>query len=344
VSDSIVITEGLTKAFTSEAGVFELDLELPSGLIIGFIGPSGSGKTTTVRLMSGLLRPDSGNIRVLDEVPTRFDADTRARIGYMPQEAILYPDLTLAENLDFAASLYGIGRDRKEKTSRLIDFLDLDSATERMPGEASGGERRRLMLAATLLHDPDLLFLDEPTAGIDPVLRRRIWDRLEDLSEGGRSLIVTTQYVGEAAYCDYVAVLVNGRVLTFDTPDGLRTSAYGGEMIDVVFARRPDRETVTSLEEAVAGEQLKWLDGRTIRLLIDDAGAAGPKINTWGQNRGVELLETEPYIPSFDDVFVDLVDRLDDNASPSDEVTRARERSDSEMREPEADRGRHLAG
>lgn len=342
VSDSIVTTEGLTKAFTSDAGVFELDLELPTGLIIGFIGPSGSGKTTTVRLMTGLLEPDSGEVRVFGEFPMLFDADTRARIGYMPQEAILYPDLTLAENLDFAASLYGIGRDRREKTNRLVGFLDLESATDRMPAEASGGERRRLMLAATLLHDPDLLFLDEPTAGIDPVLRRRIWDRLEDLSQDGRSLIVTTQYVGEAAYCDYVAVLANGRVLTFDTPEGLRRSAYGGEMIDVVFARRPDRTTVTSMEEGVGGHQLKWLDGRTIRLLVDDAGAAGPRINKWGQDRGVELLETETYIPSFDDVFVDLVDRLSEDAQPSGLTTRAGQEQ-SPMGKRKADDGDHLA-
>lgn len=326
VSGAIVKTEGLTKAFTSNAGVFDLDLELPAGLIVGFIGPSGSGKTTTVRLMTGLLHPDSGSIKVLGQRPTRFDPDTRARIGYMPQEAILYPDLTLAENLDFVASLYGISRGRKDKTNRLIEFLDLDSAIDRLPVEASGGERRRLMLAATLVHDPDLLFLDEPTAGIDPVLRRRIWDRLEDLSEGGRSLIVTTQYVGEAAYCDYVAVLANGRVLTFDTPEGLRRNAYGGEMIDVVFAMRPDGETVTSLEQVVAGRQLKWLDGRTIRLLIDDAGTAGPMINKWGQDRGVELLETETHVPSFDDVFVDLVNRLGEESRQT--------RSEGGMAEP----------
>lgn len=290
--------------------MFDLSLEIPAGNIVGFVGPSGSGKTTIVRLMTGLIAPDGGSIEVLGESPTDFDSATRARIGYMPQSAILYPDLTLSQNLDFAASLYGVTGKSRARIGELVDFLDLDSAMSRMPQEASGGERRRLMLAATLVHDPQLLFLDEPTTGIDPVLRRKIWDRLAELTADGATLVVTTQYVGEAAYCDYVAVLTEGRNLTVDTPDGLRRAAFGGELIDVVFAEHPRSERLDSLKKATAAQRVERVDHTRVRLVIEDAGTAGPNVNEWSRVNGIEVLETKAYVPSFDDVFVELVDRL----------------------------------
>lgn len=323
MSHPVVVMDELTKSFSADAGVFELTIELPPGRIIGFIGPSGSGKTTTIRLMNGLLRPDSGRVLVLGQRPLDFGPDTRARIGYMPQEALLYPDLTLTENLEFAASLYGLSRRHRDEKDRWIELLELEGAVDRLPVQASGGERRRLMLAATLMHQPEVLFLDEPTGGIDPVLRRTVWDRFVELGDSGRSLFVTTQYVGEAAYCDYVAVLAHGRILAYDTPVGLRRSAYGGELIDVVFASRPDGERVRSLERAIGGSQFRWLDGRSVRLIVDDAGEAGPKINQWGHERDVELLEIETHIPPFDDVFVELVQRKTDGEGPSQPERRA---------------------
>lgn len=314
MDEAVVVAEHLTKTFAQDAGVFDMNLELPSGKIIGLIGPSGSGKTTTVRLMTGILTPDRGSIRVLGSRPRDFDVDTRARIGYMPQEAILYPDLTLAENLSFAASLYGMPLRRQEEIDRLVGLLELDSAVDRVPRQASGGERRRLMLASTLVHQPDLMFLDEPTAGVDPVLRRKIWNRFEELADAGRTLIVTTQYVGEAEYCDYVAVLAEGRTLAFDTPESLRRSAYGGEVMDVAFARPPTEQQLDSLTQHISGERVEWLDARSIRIVVADAGQAGPAINKWGHDQDIELLETEAHIPSFDDVFVVLMEELSRDA------------------------------
>lgn len=306
----IVASRGLTKSFAPETGVFDLDLEIPAGQIVGFIGPSGSGKTTTVRLLTGLLSPDSGEVEVLGEEPTRFTPNTRARLGYMPQHAILYPDLTLDQNLAFTASLYGLGSKADARRDALIDFLDLEDVMDRLPTQASGGEQRRLMLAATLLHEPDLLFLDEPTAGIDPVLRRRIWDRLAEVSETGASLIVTTQYVGEAAYCDYVAVIADGRLLQFDTPEGLRRAAYGGELVDVVFRRPVGQADIDSIIAAVGGSTLGRIDDRTLRLVVDDAGTAAPAISRWAEQSSTDLEEVEAHVPSFDDVFVELVQKL----------------------------------
>lgn len=309
MSHPIAVTEGLTKAFAPDAGVFDLDFEILAGQIVGFVGPSGSGKTTTVRLMIGLIKPDSGSIEVLGMTPTAFDSATRGRLGYMPQSSILYPDLTLAQNLEFSASLYGMGRKSRSRLEDLVDFLDLEGAMSRLPAQASGGEQRRLMLAASLVHEPDLLFLDEPTAGIDPVLRRKIWDRLAEISDQGTTLIVTTQYVGEAAYCDYVAVLAEGEILFFDTPEGLRRAAFGGELVDVVFSERPSSADLESLQTAASAKSVERVDDQLIRMVVEDAGTAGPAVNEWSQTSGMEILETEAHVPPFDDVFVELVDR-----------------------------------
>ena len=308
--DIVVSARDVTKDYGGDAGVFDLDLDISRGSIVGFIGPSGSGKTTTVRMLTGIIATDEGRIEVLGESPIHFTSATRARIGYMPQQALLFPDLSLKENLDFAASLYGMPYNRSDRISELVEFVELEGAIDRLPDQASGGEKRRAMLAATLIHSPDLIFLDEPTAGLDPVLRRKLWDRFRDLAENGRTLLVTTQYVGEAAYCDYVAVLAEGRVLILDTPEGLRRAAYGGELVEVVLARRPTREDEASLAALSTGADPTWLDYRTVRLTVDDAGTAGPEIASWASDRDVEIEKSEAFQPEFDDVFVELVDKL----------------------------------
>jgi ABC-2 type transport system ATP-binding protein len=306
----VAVAVDLTRVFGPDAGVFGIDLELSPGAIVGLIGPSGSGKTTTVRLLAGILKPDSGTVRVFGEDPVDFSKETRARLGYMPERAVLFPDLTLADNLRFSASLYGMSARRWRYLDEIVHFVELDGVMGRLPREASGGEKRRVMLAATLAHQPELIFLDEPTAGLDPVLRRKLWDRFEELAGNGRSLLVTTQYVGEAAYCDLVAVLAGGKILALAPPDELRKMAFGGEVLDVVFVEPPDRATAESLAAASSGKTLEWLDRRSVRIVVEDAGSAGPAVVRWAQGRHVELEETEPYLPPFDDVFVEIVSHL----------------------------------
>jgi ABC-2 type transport system ATP-binding protein len=301
----------LTKAYGPDAGVLDLDIDIEPGTIVGFIGPSGSGKTTTVRLMTGVIAPDSGEVAVLGQTPMLFSKDTRARIGYLAQELILYPDLTLRQNLNFASSLYGISP-RRKRTNRLVEFMELDGAIDRLPQDVSGGEKKRAMLAGTLIHDPELLFLDEPTAGIDPVLRRKFWDHFNELASDGKTLVVTTQYVGEAAFCDYVAVLARGRVLTIDTPDGLRKQAFGGETIEVVFARPLSIDDIASLRAIF--DQVDWMDSDRLRILVDESESATASVTAWAEERGLELTRNENYLPPFDDVFVELVSKLDQDS------------------------------
>jgi ABC-2 type transport system ATP-binding protein len=206
---------------------------------------------------------------------------------------------------------------RKSRVDEMVEFVDLGTATNRLLRDASGGERRRLSLAATLIHGPDLVFLDEPTAGIDPILRRKFWDHFEQLSEESSTLLITTQYVGEAAYCDYVAVLAEGRMLAFDTPDRLRRLAFAGELLDVSLTHTPRHEDIARLAGRTEIRKLTWLDDRTIRLAVDDSEAFTSTITEWAQSRDVEIEKTEQYLPPFDDVFVELVARL---ARPAEEL------------------------
>jgi len=175
VKDSVISAKNLTKKFGDETAVEDVSFDVPRSSIFGFIGPSGSGKTTTVRLLTGVYTPTEGQATVLDHNPARFSQNDRARLGYMPQLFVLYPHLTVWGNLDFAASLYGMGLSRGKRLKAALTFVELYEHRSKLARNISGGMLRRLSLAATLVHDPELLFLDEPTAGIDPVLRHKFW-------------------------------------------------------------------------------------------------------------------------------------------------------------------------
>lgn len=228
----------LTRRFTGTGGVEDLTLHVPRGTIVGLVGPSGSGKTTAVRLLLGIDRPEHGHVEVLDRDPGSFRRRDRARLGYLPQHEALVGDLTLRHNLQLMASLFGLplrtrllpGKRRRaarQRIDRLLELLDLADVQHTRFRDASGGERRRLALAAALVHEPELLVLDEPTTGIDPVLRQRLWEHFVDLRDDGVTMLVTTQYVGEAVHCDLIAMLIDGQVVAMDTPAALREQALG---------------------------------------------------------------------------------------------------------------------
>jgi ABC-2 type transport system ATP-binding protein len=306
---NIVETRNLTKEFDGEAAVEGLNFEVPTGQIFGLIGPSGCGKTTTVRLLTGVYRPTSGGARVLGEDPQRFSQAARSRIGYMLQHSVLYPDLTVWENINFASAIYGIGPRRGKQLRHALEFVELDEHRHKAVNNISGGMQRRLSLAATLAHDPILLFLDEPTAGVDPVLRRKFWDHFTRLRDEGRTLLVTTQYVGEAAYCDLVAVMQNGRLLFVDTPRGLRLQTYGGELVDLRATNYFDPAVFDSLIAVEGVRDIRRVDPSHLRLVVEDAGIVMPRLIEWSQAQGVSIQSVEEYQPPFDDVFVHLIEQ-----------------------------------
>jgi ABC-2 type transport system ATP-binding protein len=312
-----VEAKGLEKAYGDHVALSGVDLAVPEGEIVGFIGPSGSGKTTTVRLLTGIERPDAGEVRVLGGDPVAFSADERGRIGYMPQLSVLFPSLSLRENLTFVASIYGMPLRRRAALRSALELVELHEHRTTRLRDASGGMQRRLALAAALVHDPPLLFLDEPTAGIDPVLRRRFWEHFAELRAQGRTLFVTTQYVTEASYCDRVAVLNNGRVLVVGTPDELRRRAFGGELLDVETAESLPGEVLDDLLAIDGVRDARALDpGRRLhRLIVDDADTVAVAVRQMLDARRLTLEVVREEQPSFDDVFVALVQADGDDAA-----------------------------
>lgn len=311
----IIRARELTKAFGGEVAVNAISMDVPEGAIFGFIGPSGSGKTTTVRLLMGLYPQDSGEISVLGVKPSEFSMSDREKIGYLPQLFVLYPELTIWENMNFAASLYGISFWRTKVLNQFLDLVELKEDKHKLVRNISGGMRRRLSLAATLVHNPQLLFLDEPTAGIDPILRKKFWDYFKEMQSHGRTLFVTTQYVGETEYCDFVGVMSEGQLIAVNTPEGLRREAYGGDIIRVGSTDRIDynfREEIKNLPD-IKSKVLNATDYE-LQLLVDDAAIATPYLLDHFHNRRKEISSIESYLPSYDDVFVKLIEKHRANA------------------------------
>jgi ABC-2 type transport system ATP-binding protein len=305
--DVAVEMAAVSKRFADVTAVDDLTLRVHEGTILGVIGPSGSGKTTTIRMLTGALGPTEGEVRVLGEDPRRFRRQTRERIGYMPQQFTLYPDLTPRENVDFVASLFGIlWRTRHRRTREVLELVDLWDARGRRASELSGGMQRRLELACALVHHPALLFLDEPTAGIDPLLRGRIWDELHRLRDEGRTLLVTTQYVNEAEACDTVALIADGRLIALAPPDELRRMAVGGDIIEIETAAPFDAATLRSLPVVRDVDQL---DTSHLRVVVDDASTALPDVVEAVGAAGAEVRSASETRPSFDTVFATLVER-----------------------------------
>jgi ABC-2 type transport system ATP-binding protein len=313
-----IVARGMRRVFGDEVAVERLDLDVPTGLIFGFVGPSGSGKTTAVRMLAGIDRPTDGAATVLGCPTTRFDRALQARIGYLPQRSVQFPNLTVQENLDFVASLYGLPLRRRDAITAALEETELVEHRRKPVRALSGGMKRRLALSAALIHRPELVFLDEPTAGIDPVLRSKIWARFEALRDEGRTLFVTTQYVSETAYCDRVAVLARGRIIAEDTPTGLRRRALGGDVIELTPTRPLDEPTITSLRDHDGVREVARVgSGDGLRLVVDDADHRLPQLQEWTAQQQVDVDAMNQEHVSFDEVFTILVDQHTDAMSPA---------------------------
>ncbi len=305
--EPVIRLDAVTRRFGQAVAVQGFSLSIEAGQLVGLIGPSGSGKTTTVRMLCGILAPTEGTVRVLGRDPLTFGGRDRARIGYLPQHFLLYAGLTVSANINFVSGVHGLGwRERRRRMREVLDLVELWSERHKQAGDLSGGMQRRLALAATFLHDPELYFLDEPTSGQDPILRRKIWNWLRELRGQGRTLLVTTHYVGEAELCNRVALMQAGRLIACDEPEALRRRAFGGDLLELI-ARRDIYTYLRILEKMRQVRSIEVRAQDRLVLAVDDAGRALPEIvgALQAQGLGPESLREMP--PPFEDVFERLI-------------------------------------
>lgn len=309
------------KCFGDRWIVRDLDVTVRSGTILGMVGPSGCGKSTTVRLVIGVYRPDEGSVEVLGEAPAERPTRRRTAIGYLPQDPVLFDDLTLWGNLNFHASLNGVRWRRRKRLRALLKLVALDGEERKLVRDASGGMRRRLALAATLVHDPPVLVLDEPTAGIDPLLRRDIWEHFRTLRDQGRTIVLTTQHVNEAANCDVVVVLDEGEVIAVGTPDELRRHAFGGELVSVAVAQQIDDRLVEEVGAVDGVVEVAWVAAHRMRVVVDHAGTALAQIQARLAELGVTVEEAAEIPVDWDEAFIALVASRTDDESPVEDAS-----------------------
>lgn len=265
--EAAIVTRGLSRRFGDLIAVDNLDLTIPKGQVYGFLGPNGSGKSTALRLLCGLLLPSAGEIRVLGlDVPAQAEA-LKTRIGYMTQSFSLYRDLSARENLNFVARLFGLTAvRRRQRLEALFSTYDLAPLADRPAGTLSGGERQRLALAAAVLNEPELLFLDEPTSAVDPQSRRDFWDALFTLADAGTTLLVTTHYMDEAERCHRLAILQHGRRVAEGTPTRLQADIDGVVLLVETDRPRQAQQHLLGLPGLRSAAQI----GPSLRLLVDD--------------------------------------------------------------------------
>ena len=299
MAEPVIHVQDLTRRFGDFVAVDHISFEVQQGEVVGYLGPNGSGKTTTIRMLLGLLQPSDGKATVLGYDAFRESEQVRARSGYMSQKFALYDELTTLENLEFYAGVYGI-RDRS-RIAHTLERVGLRGHEQTQTRSLSAGWRQRLALAIALVHEPKLLFLDEPTSGVDPTARRAFWDLIYELAEGGVTILVTTHYMDEAEYCERVGVMRAGKLLAMDTPTALKRTVIQGDVWEV-FATPLERGL-----EALAiapGVQRVGLAGDHLRTI--SRGVTQTDLERVLSEGGVETNRIERGEPTLEDVFLTL--------------------------------------
>jgi ABC-2 type transport system ATP-binding protein len=300
MAEPVITAEGLTRKFGEFVAVDHISFQVNPGEVVGYLGPNGSGKTTTIRMLLGLLEPSDGHATVLGYDAFRQSEEVRARAGYMSQKFALYDDLTVWENMEFYGGVYGIpGSARIESTLSLLGLIRHDST---LTGSLSAGWRQRLALGIALVHEPKLLFLDEPTSGVDPTARRAFWDLIYELASGGVTVFVTTHYMDEAEYCERVGIMRAGKLLGMDTPGNLKKNVLTGDVwqvaaspLQTALVLLPTLDGV--LQAGMAGDQLRAITVHemTAKQLQDAL-----------RGKGIEVKSVERAEPTLEDVFLSL--------------------------------------
>jgi len=299
MTESVIVVENLTRRFGDFVAVDHINFEVKPGEVIGYLGPNGSGKTTTIRMLLGLLKPSDGKASVLGYDVFKQSEEIRARVGYMSQKFAIYDDLTTLENLTFYGGVYGIND--KARIRHTLELVGLNGHENTLTRDMSTGWRQRLSLGIALVHEPKLLFLDEPTSGVDPTARRAFWDLIYELAEGGVTILVTTHYMDEAEYCERVAVMRDGKLLAMDTPTNLKRSIITGDVWEVYA--QPLERGMDSLS-AMPGVDRVGLAGDHLRVISSQVEKDAMQNLLSREGLSVEKIERGE--PTLEDVFLAL--------------------------------------
>jgi drug efflux transport system ATP-binding protein len=301
-----VRAEGLTRRFGDFVAVDHVNFEIPRGAIWGFLGPNGSGKSTTIRMLCGLLIPSEGRAEVLGYDVVRDPEKIKERIGYMSQRFSLYDDLTVEENLAFYAGIYGLSaQDARRRAEEWIAQSGLGGRERTLVAALSGGWKQRVAFGCAVLHGPEMVFLDEPTSGVDPVSRREFWDLIDEFASHGITVMVTTHYMDEAEHCDTLAFIYQGRIIAMGTPEEIRTRQMSGTLLEVRAS--PLAEALDALVAQPAVRE-GALFGRTIHVTVDSPEEAS-RLREALERQGITVDGIAPVRASLEDAFVAIVER-----------------------------------
>lgn len=306
---SAVTLRDLERKFGEFVAVNRISLEVRQGEIFGFLGPNGAGKSTTIRMLCGLLEPTGGQGTVAGlDIRTQRE-EIKRHIGYMSQKFSLYDDLTVEENIDFFSGVYSVPRARKEaRKAWVLDMANLQDHRRTRTGLLPAGWKQRLSLGCALLHEPRMLFLDEPTSGVDPLTRRAFWDLIYRMASEGVTVFVTTHYMEEAEYCDRLALIYRGELVALGTPAEMKDSLMADQVLCVTTDRSHEALGVAA---AVAGVRDAALFGRDIHLMTGDAEALAPRLRRTLEEAGFQVGTVARITPSLEDVFVSLIEARD---------------------------------
>ncbi len=300
MTEPVISVENLTRRFGDFVAVDHVSFEVQAGEVVGYLGPNGSGKTTTIRMLLGLLEPNDGKATVLGFDAFKQSEQVRSRAGYMSQKFAIYDDLTVLENLTFYGGVYGITD--KARIHQTLELVGLTRHESTLTRSLSAGWRQRLALGIALVHEPKLLFLDEPTSGVDPTARRAFWDLIYELAESGVTILVTTHYMDEAEYCERVGIMRAGKLLAMDTPSNLKRDIIPGDVWEVYAD--PLQDGLVVLPE-VEGVLRVGLAGDHLRT-ITEKGKSKEDLLSALREKGVKVKEVLIGEPTLEDVFISL--------------------------------------
>ncbi|MFN8533125.1 MAG: ABC transporter ATP-binding protein [Dehalococcoidia bacterium] len=299
---SAIVADGLTRRFGAFTAVDSVSFSVEPGEVFAFLGPNGSGKTTTIRMLCGILRPSAGRGTVLGLDIARDGERIKERIGYMSQRFALYEDLTVRENLEFYGEIYEVRRGLAERLAELIAMAGLTGRERQLAGTLSGGWKQRLALGCAIVHQPPLLFLDEPTAGVDPVSRRQFWNLIYGLARQGVTIFLTTHYLDEAEHAHRVAMMQTGRLIALDTPAALKERGLRGRLIELETGAPMD---ALALLNAQPGVVEAVLYGVTLHVLLTPELELTDLVAAL-ESAGIAVRSSRPIVPSLEDVFISL--------------------------------------